>query len=265
MKSNLVKILVGLAAVALLALVAVFLSLNSIVKQGVLTVGPEVTKVPIQLDGVSISVFSGAGGIKGLVVGNPEVFKTPTAIKIGTASLQVKPASLLGDKIIVQSVRVEAPEITFEGDLKGSNLGKIQENVDAYVASLLGSAGTAKDEKKAAPSKGKKLQVDEIIIANAKVNLSMTILGGKSATIPLPDIKLNNLGQGPEGITPAEVIKVVLTEVTTKTTTAVSGFLSGAGKALMDGAKNMGGTASDTAKSATKSIGDLFKKKETPK
>lgn len=260
MKSTLVKIIVGLAVVAVIALVALVLSLNSIVKGGVVAFGPEVIKAPIQLDGVSISALSGGGEIKGLVIGNPEGFKTPNAVKLGTASLQVKPMSLLGDKIVVQSIKADGAEITFEGSLGSSNLGKIQENVDAYVAALLGPADKeAKTEKKCAP--GKKLQVDEIIISNAKINLSMTILGGKSATVPLPDIKLTNLGQGADGITPAEVIKVVVAEVMTKTTTAVTGFLSGAGKALMDGAKNVGGAAADAAKGVTKGIGDLFKKK----
>lgn len=263
MKSNLVKILVGLAVVALLGLVALFLSLNSIVKRGVVAFGPEVIKAPIQLDGVSISAFTGGGEIKGLVIGNPEGFKTPNAVKLGVASLQVKPMSLLGDKIVVQSVRADAAEITFEGSLGSSNLGKIQENVDAYVASLLGPA--SKDGKTDKKSAGKKLQVDEIVISNAKINLSMTILGGKSATIPLPDIKLTNLGQGADGVTPAEVIKVVMGEVMTKTTTAVTGFLSSGGKALLDGAKSVGGTAADAAKGATKNLTDLFKKKETPK
>ncbi len=259
MKSNLIKIVVGLAVVALLGLIALFLSLNSIVKSGVVAFGPEVIKAPIQLDGVSISAFSGGGEIKGLVIGNPEGFKTPNAVKLGVASLQVKPMSLLGDKVVVQSVKADAAEITFEGSLGSSNLGKIQENVDAYVASLLGPA--SKDKKSA----GKKLQVDEIVISNAKINLSLTLLGGQSATIPLPDIKLSNLGQGADGITPAEVIKVVMAEVMTKTTTAVTGFISGGGKALLDGAKGVGGTAVDAAKGVTKGLGDMFKKKETPK
>lgn len=260
MKNTLVKILVGLAVVAVIAVVALVLSLNSIVKTGMVAFGPEVIKAPIQLDGVSISALSGGGEIKGLVIGNPEGFKTPNAVKLGVASLQVKPMSLLGDKVVVQSIKADAAEITFEGSLGNSNLGKIQENVDAYVAALLGPTDKGgKTEKKGGP--GKKLQVDEIIISNAKINLSMTILGGKSATIPLPDIKLTNLGEGADGITPAEVIKVVMKEVMSKTTTAVTGFLSGAGKVLGDAAKNVGGTATDAAKGVTKGIGDLFKKK----
>jgi len=134
--------------------------------------------------------------------------------------------------------------------------------VDAYVAALLGPADKdgKTEQKSAAP--GKKLQVDEIVISNAKINLSMTILGGKSATVPLPEIKLTNLGQGADGVTPAEVIKVVMKDVMGKTTTAVTGYLSGAGKALLDGAKGVGGAAADAAKGVTKGLGDLFKKKE---
>lgn len=256
MKSKPIKIAVALAVVALIALVALFLSLNSIVKQGVVSFGPEVIKAPISLDSVSISALSGGGEIKGLVIGNPEGFKTPNAVKLGTASLQVKPMSLLGEKIVVQSIKADGAEITFEGSLSGSNLGKIQENIDAYVTALLGAA----KEKKSAP--GKKLQVDELVISNAKINLSMTILGGKSATVPLPDIKLTNLGQGAEGVTPAEVIKVVMKEIMTKTTTAVSGALGAIGKGVTDAAKSVGGAAADAAKGVTKGIGDLFKKKE---
>jgi hypothetical protein len=36
-------------------------------------------------------------------------------------------------------------------------------------------------------------------------NLSVPMLGGKTAPVPLPDIHLANLGTGPEGITAAEL------------------------------------------------------------
>lgn len=260
MNSTIRKAIVALVLLVIVAAVAVFLSLNSMVQRGVVAFGPEVIKAPIQLDGVSISAFSGKGELTGLVVGNPEGFKTPHAVKLATASLQVNPASLLADKIVVHSIKVDAAEITFEGSLGSSNLGKIQENVDAYVASLLGGpAGNGKDgkaEKK--NSSGKKLQVDELIISNAKINLSMTILGGKSATVPLPEIKLTNLGQGADGVTPAEVIKVVMKEVMSKATTAIVGALGSLDKGVTNAVK---GTA-DAAKGVTKSLGDLFKKKE---
>lgn len=257
MNKTVVKLLVAFVVIDIIAAIAFMLSLGSIVKSGITSFGPEVIKAPITVDGVSVSAFSGSGEIRGLVIGNPEGFKTPNAVKLGTASLQVKPMSLLSDKVVVESVKADGAEITFEGSLTGSNLGKIQENVDAYVTALLGSASADKKS-----SSGKKLQVDSLVISNAKINLSMTILGGKSATIPLPDITLTKLGHGADGVTPAEVIKVVLKEVMTKTTGAVSGYLGSAGKAVTDAVKGAGGAAADAAKGVTKGIGDLFKKKE---
>lgn len=246
MNSAFRKILVALLVLLIVAGVAAFLSLNSMVHRGVVAFGPEVIRAPIQLDGVSLSPLSGKGELTGLVVGNPEGFKTPHALKVGTASLVVNPASLLAEKIVVQSLKADGAKITLEGSLGSSNLGKLQENLDAYVTALLGAA---EQNKKAAP--GKKLQVNELIISNATIHLSLTMLGGKSATVPLPEIKLNNLGQGAEGVTPAEVVKVVMKDVLGKTTTAVTGYLSGGGKTLLDGAKGV-----------TKGLGDLFKKKD---
>ncbi|MFM8471216.1 MAG: hypothetical protein ACKODH_14865 [Limisphaerales bacterium] len=78
-------------------------------------------------------------------------------------------------------------------------------------------------------------------------------------------ITLDNIVQGADGVSPSEVIKVVLKEVMTKTTGAVGGFLSGAGKAVTDAAKNVGGAAADAAKGLTKGSGDMFKKKEETK
>ena len=240
MKKKIVRILVVLAVLVVGLLVVVYCSLNSVVKKGVETVGPLATKAPVNLSGVSLSPFSGKGVLKGLVIGNPAGFKSESAIRVGSASLVVEPSSLLSDKIIVRSVRVEGPEITFEGGLSGSNLSAILANIEAFAA--LDKAAT-KDKKP------KKLQVDEFIITGGKINLSLTLLGGKSATVPLPDIHLTGLGQSAEGITPAEAASLVFKAVFDKTTTAVTGAAGGLGKGVTDGASK-----------ALKGLGDLFKK-----
>src|SRR6267143_6418065 len=115
-------------AVLVLLVVAVGLSiyfLGSIVKKGVETVGPQITGTEIKLDSATLSLLSGSGKLKGLLVGNPQGFKTPSAIKVGSVSVGVAPGSVLSGKVHVREVRVEAPEITFEGGLKGNNLGKL--------------------------------------------------------------------------------------------------------------------------------------------
>ena len=124
MKKIIVGLLIALVVVVALAVLAVSLFLDKAIKSGVETFGPKFTKVDVKLQSVSLSLLSGAGTIKGLVVGNPEGFKTPSAISVGEASLALKPGSLLSDKIIIKSIKLQAPEITFETDLRNNNLAR---------------------------------------------------------------------------------------------------------------------------------------------
>src|SRR3954466_3164787 len=117
---TLLKIVVGLVVLLILALVAGYFFLGTIVKSGVEKVGPRVTKTDVKLKGATLSVFSGSGELKGFVVGNPEGYKSPSAIQVGSMAVSVQPGSVMSDKIVVHSIKMVAPEITFEGTLGGN-------------------------------------------------------------------------------------------------------------------------------------------------
>ena len=250
---SLKKILLGTVFVLVILVIACVivasLFLDGIVKKGVETVGPEITRVSIKLDGVHLSLLTGSAKIKGLIIGNPEGYKAPNAISASLAVVSVRPMSVLSGKIVVKSVRVESPEITFEGNPFGANnLKKIQDNVNAAAASLQSPPSTNQPAKTAAPAKpGKKLEVDEFIITGAKIHF------GTGPTLPLPDIHLTNLGKGPEGITPADLTKRVLSEV-------VSGTIKAVGSAATNIGKNAGKAVGKDVNKITKGIGNLFGK-----
>jgi hypothetical protein len=272
------KLLIAAAILVVLlaaVVIVVGMSLGKIIKAGVETVGPKITKTEMKLDSANLSILGGSGTLKGFTLGNPEGYKTPAAIKASSVSVGVKPGSLFSDKIVVRHVRVEGPEITFEGTIgTANNLSKILDNVnetsggatekpkaDSKADSKKEPTAGAKDKPKAeakseAPSK--KLQVDEFLITGAKVHLSMTMLGGKAVSVPLPPITLKDLGAGPEGITAGELTQKVLKEVTAET-------LKAAEKAVADLGKDAAGLvtkgATGTVDRATKGVGDLFKKK----
>lgn len=255
MKKLLIGGLVVLAVIAVAVVLAVGFFLDSAVKKGVETIGPQLTKVSVKLDRVGLSLLSGSGKVTGLVVGNPEGYKTPNAINIGHARLAVSPGSLLSDKVIVKSIRVDAAEVTFEGGLSGNNLSKILDNVNAATGGDTPATATPADS-----TAGKKLQVDDFLMTGAKVNVSLTGMGGQSVTVPLPDIHLTGLGQGSEGITSAELTKVVLNEVIAGATkVAASDKVKELTKGVTDAATKAAGDAVDKA---TKSVTDLFKKKQ---
>lgn len=249
MKKIFIRVAVVLAALALIAVISMALFLDSIVKKGIETAGPQVMKAPVTVEGVSLSVFSGKGKVTGLTVGNPEGFHTFSAIKCGTATVQVRPSTIMSGKLVIQSVRIEAPEITLEAGLKGSNLGALLANLGSYSA----SQSQAKPGEK---SSSRKLQVDDFAIIGGKVNLSLTVMVGKAASVPLPDIHLTNLGTGPDGITTAELTEKVVKEIVESATKAAGGI---AGKT----AENLGGAVKDAGNSldkAAKDLGNLFKK-----
>ena len=267
MKKILIRILLVVVVVVVLAVVAIGFSLNSAIKKGVETFGPQIAKVPVTLDGVSLSIFSGAGSIKGLVIGNPEGYKTPQAMSVGLASVAVSPGSILSDKIVVKSIRIEAPQITFELGPGGNNLQRIQENLGSASAPAGDKPKPADEKGSPATSKpGKKLQVDEVVISGGKVTLAASLLGGKLIEAPLPEIRLKDLGQGPEGITGPELGKQILSVINQGAIKTYSDQLAKAGaEALQNMTQNatnaVNKAAGDVLNKATKGLGDLLNKK----
>jgi uncharacterized protein involved in outer membrane biogenesis len=257
MKKLLLRLLLVVVLLVILAVVAVRFFLDAGIKRGIETIGPALAKVPVKVDSVNLSLLSGSGRIQGLFVGNPEGFKMPSAILVGTASLALQPSSLLADKVVIKSINLQGPEITYETDLKSSNLKRILANLEAATG---GGEKTATQPKEA--KAGKKLEVDEFLISGAMVQLGINALGEHSATVALPEIHLTDLGKGPEGITAAELAKLVLQAIEKEAAPAAArlaaNLASEKGAAELKGLAGQG--ASNAVDSVTKGIGNLFKK-----
>src|ERR1051325_681844 len=108
MKKILRRLILILIVLIVLALAGSYIFLGAIIKKGVETTAPQITKTDVKLNSVTLSLFSGSGKIKGFVLGNPQGFKTPSAISVGTANLALEPKSLFGDKIIIRDITVDA-------------------------------------------------------------------------------------------------------------------------------------------------------------
>lgn len=256
MKKILARICIAIAAIIIIAILAIHFFLDGAVRRGVETVGSKMTKVDVTLSGVHLSFLSGSGKIVGLVVGNPEGYKTPHAISIGKAALELKPGSLLADKLVINSINIDSPEITFEGGLGHDNLKQIQNNLNETTGSN-GPGGsntvagaTPKEEKKA----NKKLEVDDFQITNAKLDVRISGVGQK--TLALPTIHLNNLGTGPDGITAAELTKKVIGAIEDAAEKEVASNFGDLAKDASNLSKGLGKDAGGVVKG----LGGLLKK-----
>jgi uncharacterized protein involved in outer membrane biogenesis len=258
MKKTILRIAIVLVVLLVVAVVASFFFLGSIIKKGVETVGPQITKTEMRLDGASLSVFSGSGTLKGLFVGNPEGYKTEAAIKVGAVSVGVKPGSIFSDKIHVTHINVQAPQITFEGGLTGNNLSKLLNNVQSGSGGGDKSGGASQSS-----AASQKIQVDEFVISGGVINLSVSVpgVGNQSATVPLPEIHFTGIGQGAEGITVAELTRKILNEVLQKAIPAAEKAAANLGKGVTDAVKDLSKDPASAVDKASRDIGDLLKKK----
>jgi uncharacterized protein involved in outer membrane biogenesis len=255
MKKLLKIVIIAIILLLVVAALAVHFFLDGAVKKSVERIGPQITKTPVKLDSVNIILLSGSGSIKGLVVSNPEGFSSPSAIALGKASLSLKPTSILSKKVIVRSIALERPEITFEQKLDGNNLLTLRKNT------MEGSA-----EEKAEEESGttKKLQVDDFLIKNGKVHVHAKLpgLGDRSATVPLPEIHLTNLGTNESGITPAELTKIILDTLLNESIKEAEKAIADLAKGAVILGKDLGTNANGRVGKTLESVGGLLKKKK---
>jgi uncharacterized protein involved in outer membrane biogenesis len=213
--------LVGVIVVAgFIASIVLYLSLGRVIKTGVEKLGPEMTQTQVQLGDVRVSPLSGRVELKNVLFGNPQGFETDSLFRLDRMLVRLAPASVFSDTIHIQEILIRAPEFTYEVSLNGSNINQLKKNVESYVGGAMEGAGKSA-AKPGADSAGpaKKVQVDKFLLTAGQVHFSIKGLGGQKVTLPLPEIKLENLGQGrPMG----EVIQEIVQAVTEAITSTVS-------------------------------------------
>ncbi len=226
---TLFKILAGLVVVLLIVLVVGVLNLDKGIKAVVETVGPELTKSSVTLRDVDLSLTSGEGSLKGLVVGNPAGFKTANAFSLGEISLAIDPESVTTDTIVIDSILIIAPEITYESLKGGTNLDQLQKNVEQAIGSSSESSSSEGDSEEAA---AKKLIIKDLSISGGKISYSNALLGSKPISLPLPPIHMTGIGEKSGGATAGEVVNQVLAAINKGAAGAVtnSGALKDAGE-----------------------------------
>ncbi len=185
--------------VALMAVLAIvlYLALGRLIKTGIETAGGMVTRCDVRVERVEISPLRGRLHIANLVVGNPDGFRTPHALAIEEVRVSMVPKSLLIQPLRVHDVVVTGAQITYEVGLGTSNIGTIQDNTDAFRKAVLGDESPSSKKREKAPrGDGARLvSIDHVLVENPRVNLSGTVLGGRSLPIDIDSIEIHDIGR----------------------------------------------------------------------
>jgi hypothetical protein len=241
-------ILVAAVLGALLVLGAVLLlytSLDSIVREAIERYGSELTGTRVRVSSVDISPRSGQGTLRGLRVANPEGFGGGDAFRLGEITVRIDVGTLTGDPIVVEEVKIEGPVVNYQLDPKGrSNVSVIQSHVEGYSSGSGGSEGAGE------PGAPKRLRIRRFSFENGTVELDAEALGVDKRSTNLPSLKLSDLG-GRSGAPPDVIGKQVLVAFGRRVTKSVAA--SGLERTIDE---KLGGKAAEAAKGILRSIMD---------
>ena len=248
--------LLALVGVVLVIAVVLHLWLGTLIKAGVEQVGRTVTRTSVTLKNVDIGLLAGRVQLEGLAVGNPQGFQAPTALKVGTARVRIKWGTVLSDRVVIEEITIDGPEVTYEGMLAKSNFGTILDNVQS-VSSPGPSPKPGGPPAQPARSAEKKILIKELNLTNGRVAVwvGTGVLGNQSLSVPLPDIHLKDIGKDSGGATVAEVLSAVFGALNKATGQAVAS----AAKPLEKGALAAGEAVGQGVSKAVEGVKGLFK------
>lgn len=215
------KRLIKLGSILLLLLLVGFgiliLSLGRVVKAGIERLGPAIVRVDVAVADADLSLFSGRGWFRGFAVGNPEGYVSRSAFEASLIAIDLAPRTLLDDKVHVRSIRIDHPEITFEGVPGENNLTRLLANVREFSARTDRNATNSV----AGPDAGPRLQIDELLFTGGTLRIQTPFTGTEPILLDIEDLRLKNLGQDGQGITAGDLVQRLLTELLGSTTNRV--------------------------------------------
>jgi hypothetical protein len=235
----------GLGVLVLLGAVYIGVAffLGGIAKGAVNQLGPKITQSTVVLESATISPLSGVGTLTGFTVGNPAGWSSTPALRLGRVHLALAPKTVFSDVIVIEELTIERPEFNYETRLVSSNIADLLANVEKFTG-----AGKETTKTEGPP---KKFIVKKLRFVEGKATVAV---GGAALPVPLPEIKLDNVGLQEGGLTGAQLSAVVLRDVLR---TIVKAATEARG---LTGADSLEKTK-EAAKQLGESVKDLFNRK----
>ena len=217
---KIVGIVVVVIVIAIVAgVVMLFSNLNSLIAKAIEGEGSKVTTTTVSVSGVDIKLREGRGSIDNLSIASPEGFDAKKAFSLGNITVDIDLDSVREDPIIIDEIRISAPEVFAEfNDKGGSNIDELRKRVQAYTATGDGGDGGEAGSEGAAPPK---LRITKFVFEKGRIEVDASALGVDKRSVDLPEIRLTNVG-GSNGGTPDEIAKEIMASIAKKVTSEIA-------------------------------------------
>ncbi len=204
-----------------------YLSSNAggLIRDGVVAYTPPVIGAEVELASVELDPAAGTASLNNMVIGNPEGFKSEHLFKMDLLSVKMNTSldNLTSDVIRINEIRLDGADMIYEIGSNGNNIGKLQENIDAYIQSL-GLDTESESEKK--------FIIDDVYVNGTNVKVASDLLGGRGVGFPLPDLHLTGIGERENGVVASDALKQIFGAISgsvqqVATTGAIGDLLGG--------------------------------------
>jgi uncharacterized protein involved in outer membrane biogenesis len=199
----LIRILVALLVILAALMWLFFAQMSSVVKVGIEAAGTEALKVPVKLEKVSLSPWSGRASLESLEIGNPEGFTTPHAVRIRQIDLVLDLDRSEEKLLVIKELILDGLEVNSESSASGTNLARIIENIRQSPTATAAAPNAQPDVK---------FLVEQVFIRGIRVTAS------SYSAVTVPDQQLSGLGAESGGITPAQLTAAILAKLAEKPT-----------------------------------------------
>ncbi len=225
----------------------------SMIRDGVVTYGPQAVNVPVELDSVSLNPLTGSGSVKGLGLGNPERFGDGNMMKIGEISFDARMSTLLSGHIIVDSLVID--EAFLEGRLKSTKTN-FQEFMDK-----LPEVSSSEPASSAADSTADQitLTIKRLEVRSPRIKVTSEGLIEGEEEVSLESFTLTNLGTDEQGLAPAEIARHIMDTLGPQITTVLA---NKAVQGKLDDLKDK--AEKELEKIGSRLLNSLTKKKKKP-
>ena len=197
------KVLIGLGGVLLVLVVFVWqvvANLDSIVAGVIEEDGSKVLKTKVTVSGVSINLKEGKASIGGVKIANPYGYSSPNLLDMEGIEIDLDIESLSQDVLVIESIRIQNPQISYEGDeAGGSNMLTLLDNME----------GDSRAESGTSESGELKMIIDQFTFSGGHVTAISAAKPGEVLELDLPAIKLSGIGRAQGGVTSDVVVEKI--------------------------------------------------------
>jgi uncharacterized protein involved in outer membrane biogenesis len=191
---------VGLVVIALIAL---YFSLNSIIRSNVQQQSAQSLNVPTTLASATLQLFGGSLRLNDLEIGSPPSFSAPHLFTVDGASVAVHYGELLGNPVHIGKIVIDHPTLVIEQSNLKLNIKALMDQMPAAPP----ASGPAKPPIA--------LIIDELDVNDATVNFLPGLPGvPNTLSVQVPSLSLKNIGNS-SGAQNGAAIKEVVVQVIT--------------------------------------------------